>query len=482
MKTQNYKVNGWKWIHRSFDIPVKKHYHKRLSLQTLSVIGLLLWIITSSYVPEPPAPRIRNTKITKLTVVEERVVVPGVTYTEYKTNGTYSIRVHVVELDKSVPGNGIRVLKGKRHAAGREMLRDMSRRYELESSNAVLGLVNANFWAAVRNNPIGPTVIDGEVVEMLPYKGWSSAFFDVGNRIVIDTIRMQGNLKWGKLVLPIGSTNRRLDSTDVVLFNLYGGATVPFVTPDQVQWLFNEALKDTVFMGEDSTEVELSQETLRHELERAKRESSIEHPKKKVRLRYLRAPSVNRSIPCVVLGSDTGTVETPLRGCILSFDASLYPNLDPNRGDTVWIRFSTNTYSDRRFMNAVCGTPRLVRGGVAGHEASEEGVRSRRFIQHNLPRTALGTDRKGEKLTLVAIAPGSKSARTTGASLAQMAQIMKLLDCYDAINLDGGGSTGMIVENEHAFLLNNPDTRPVSVGLGIVRLHHILRSQRSYSR
>ena len=445
------------------------------------ILVVAAWAVVSSFAPEPPV-RIRNTKITKLTVVEERVLVPGVTYTEYETNGSYKIRVHAIVLDRSIPGNGIRVVKGKGHAAGREMLKDMSRRYELESSNAVLGMINGNFWAAVRNNPIGPCVIDGEVVEMLPYKGWSSAFFDVGNRIVIDTIRMSATATWGDRSVDIGSTNRRVDSTDVVLFNSFGGKTVPFVTPDQVEWLFNEALKDTVFMGDDSTEIELSQEILKRELERAKRESDVEHPKRKIRLRYLRAPSVNRKVPCIVLGTDTGTVDVPLRGCILSFDAELYPEFTPQRGDTLIVNFTTNEYSDRRFMNAVCGTPRIVRDGVAKHEAKKEGVTGRRFIRYNLSRTALGTDEIGGKLILVAIPPGSRSNRRMGATLTQMSQIMKLLGAYNAINLDGGGSTGMIVENEHAFLNGNPDTRPVSVGLSIVRLRHILRSQRLYNR
>jgi exopolysaccharide biosynthesis protein len=128
-------------------------------------------------------------------------------------------------------------------------------------------------------------------------------------------------------------------------------------------------------------------------------------------------------------------------------------------------------------MNAVCGTPRLVRNGVAGHEALREGSTGRRFITHNLARTALGTDRSGNRIVLVAVEPSQASQGTMGATLAQMATIMKLLGCHNALNLDGGGSTGMVVRGDHMFFDGeDPKTRRISVGLAVVKRSHVLRS------
>ena len=424
-----------------------------------------------------------NNRIKRLIVQQERDLADGVRYSRYKTNGSRPIAIHVVTLDRTVAGNAIRVVKGKDHASSREMLREMSERYELENGDAVLAVVNANFWAAVRNNPIGPCVIDGEVVEMTPYKQWSSAFFDIRNRIVIDTFKLSGEAIIGKQRLTIAATNRRGDSTEVVMYNAFAGQTVPYVTADQIEWLFKEAQKDEKFLVEDSTEVELTSETMRRELAKAQIESSREFPMMKVRLRYLRTPGVNVPTPCRVLDCDTGQVAMPLRGCVISFPKDSLTGPLPQPGDTINLHFRTNIRPDLRFMNAVCGTPRLVRNGTADHEAQEEGVTGRRFIRKNLARTAIGTDKSGNRLIMVAIEPTRRGNGTQGATLDQMAQIMRLLGAEEAMNLDGGGSTGMVVENDHVFFagLEDPDTRPVSVGLAIVRLTHILRS-RQYSR
>jgi exopolysaccharide biosynthesis protein len=127
-------------------------------------------------------------------------------------------------------------------------------------------------------------------------------------------------------------------------------------------------------------------------------------------------------------------------------------------------------------MNAVCGTPRLVRNGVASHEATQEGSTGRRFIAHNLARTAIGTDRSGNKIIIAAIEPTESSNQIMGASLKQTSEVMKLLGAYQAMNLDGGGSTGMVVQDDHVFFDGvDPLTRRIAVGLGVIKRSHVLR-------
>ena len=49
-----------------------------------------------------------------------------------------------------------------------------------------------------------------------------------------------------------------------------------------------------------------------------------------------------------------------------------------------------------------------------------------------------------------------------------MAIIMKSLGCYEAINLDGGGSTVMVIDGKNVMSILRPDaSRRVSVGLGV---------------
>jgi len=119
-------------------------------------------------------------------------------------------------------------------------------------------------------------------------------------------------------------------------------------------------------------------------------------------------------------------------------------------------------------MNAVCGTPRLVRDGIAGHEAFEEGLKNKRFINGALPRTAIGNNKNKTKLFLVAVPGSKKQDGTIGASLTQLADIMEYIGCYDAQNLDGGGSTNMVVASNN--VINPALSRKLSVSIAAVKL------------
>ncbi len=414
-----------------------------------------------------------NVVVRGLTVVMEREVAQGVRYLTYHTDGPKPIVVHSVRIDRTVPSNAIRIAKAQNRFDGLERLPDLTKSYASDQATQVIAAVNANFWRAGRSSPIGPCVVDGEIVEMLSHKSWSSALFDVEDRLTIDTFRMRGTLTLNGVEHDITSVNRRVDS-GFVLFNRFCGGKVPTVHTGDIDRQITELMRDTLFMNGDSTEQELTREQLRRELTKAQQESNREFSTWKIRLRYLRSPAVNLDVPVEVIDVDTGSVEVPLRGCVISIPR---PNTVPlpKVGAKGIIRFSTNKHQSTKFMNAVSGTPRLVRDGRQGHEASIEGVTAQRFIQQALARTAIGTDRSGNELTFVAVPAGSAS--TSGANLTQLSTIMKLLGCHQAMNLDGGGSSGMVVEDDHVFFDGEtPLTRRIAVALAVVRRSHILRS------
>lgn len=422
--------------------------------------------------------RQRVVPLSALTVLSERELSPGVRYIQYRSNGSRSVVVHVISMDRTVPGNALRLIKGEDHATGLERLGDMAKRYDSTSENQLFAVVNGNFWRAVRNTMIGPCVIDGEVVELNPYKKWTSAFIDVKSQVIIDTFALTGTARFGGRIYPISSVNRRNDS-GVVVYNGFGGDNIPHVNTKEIEKAFQEAVKDSVFTDKDSTELALTKDVLKSEILRAQREANGEYPMVKVRVRYLRSPSVNVPFPCQVLSVDTGTVAMPLRGAVVSFPRSMLNGAWPRQGDTLMLTYSTNKHTSTRFMNAVCGTPRLVRNGIPKHEAQTEGSTGRRFIQDNLARTALGVDRSGNRIILAAIRPDRPEDGSHGATLQQTAQIMALLGCYNAMNLDGGGSTGMVVGTDHVFFDGvDPLTRRVGLGVGVVKLSKILRGPR----
>ncbi len=416
--------------------------------------------------------------MTSLHAVVERELGDGVRYTAYRSDGTRPIMVHAISMDRSVAGNALRLVKGEDHANGLERLSEMYRRYDSTSGHTLYAIVNGNFWRAVRNTMIGPCVVDGEVVEMNPYKRWTSAFFDVKGQTYIDTFRLSASVVMKGSSYTVTSVNRRSDS-GMVVYNSFGGKVIPHVSAKEVERDFHDAVKDSVFRDRDSTEIELTKDLLRAEIARAQREANAEYPTVKIRVRYLRSPSVNTPLPCLVLSVDTGAVDMPLRGAVLSIPRDRLSSILPGPGDTITLAYSTDRHNTVRFMNAVCGTPRLVRNGVAKHEAQFEGSTGRRFIFDGLARTALGVDRSGNRIIIAAIPADRPDKGTYGATLQQTAQIMQLLGAYQAMNLDGGGSAGMVVSNDHVFFEGvDPLSRRVGLGIALVRLSLILRSPR----
>lgn len=118
-----------------------------------------------------------------------------------------------------------------------------------------------------------------------------------------------------------------------------------------------------------------------------------------------------------------------------------------------------------KIYNAISGTALLVWNGEAA--AGLEGGEAE-------PRSAVGLDRPGRRLIIV-IVDGRQPGYSEGATLAELAQILLENEIYRGMNLDGGGSSTLVVEraNGQVEVLNSPvhqgapgNERPVGNHLG----------------
>jgi len=86
------------------------------------------------------------------------------------------------------------------------------------------------------------------------------------------------------------------------------------------------------------------------------------------------------------------------------------------------------------------------------------------------PRTMAGIDQAGRYLLFVVV-DGRQPGYSEGITLVEGAQIMKDFGCHHATNLDGGGSSIMLVERDGALqIVNRPSDgrpRPVPVMWGV---------------
>lgn len=122
-------------------------------------------------------------------------------------------------------------------------------------------------------------------------------------------------------------------------------------------------------------------------------------------------------------------------------------------GDEISVNASINdTWRDAQFVMAT--GPTLVRNGQVSISMSETSA----FAKDRHPRTAVGVSSDGTKVFLVTI-DGRQSGYSVGATLRELADYMKSLGAYQAINLDGGGSTEMAARLpylEQPVLVNKP--------------------------
>jgi exopolysaccharide biosynthesis protein len=407
--------------------------------------------------------------VKSIKILSEREITEGVQYKKLIIQGTHS--VHVLEVDISSPEITVFPVKGLDRFTGLEKLSDMVLRRDSIEPYFMLGGINANFWSAYLNKPIGPTIIDGEVVQMHPYKQWSSLFVTQGGEYVIDRITLTGDVTIGKTRFPIQSVNYRTDATGIVLYNSFAGGQVPYLEPTDSRAILKELQANAIPEGLDSTEAEVHAEELKEELEENYRREKLEYSMPRLLLRRIDIPVVNRTCLYRVekLITDEGIAPMGKDIVVLSLGTD-FPGEYPAIGEVISVSFSTEKYADKPFVHAISGTPRLVRNGIAKHEAHIEGSKARRFLHKRLPRTAVGIDKKGKKLFLVAVDGADPRRGTRGMTLQQLANAMKIIGSHNAINLDGGGSTSMVVENENVITMGGgPFARKVSVGMVVAK-------------
>lgn len=86
------------------------------------------------------------------------------------------------------------------------------------------------------------------------------------------------------------------------------------------------------------------------------------------------------------------------------------------------------------------------------------------------PRTVVGLDAKGARLTILVV-DGRREGVAAGMTYAELSKEMIAAGCDKAVNLDGGGSSVMVLREGEAFVVKNQPSnekeRPVANVLGV---------------
>jgi len=137
-----------------------------------------------------------------------------------------------------------------------------------------------------------------------------------------------------------------------------------------------------------------------------------------------------------------------LRGALVRLDLKLSP-VEPDQAD-LW----------KQATDVIGGGPQLIKNGRIEITNTAEKILPS-FVSDGHPRTAIAKLKSGQ--ILLVTVDGRQPGESIGMSLTMLADLLLEFGAVEAINLDGGGSTTMVIRNK---LVNKPSDatgeRPVS--------------------
>jgi exopolysaccharide biosynthesis protein len=118
-------------------------------------------------------------------------------------------------------------------------------------------------------------------------------------------------------------------------------------------------------------------------------------------------------------------------------------------------RPEASSFSKWKMQTAIGGGPVLLQDGEIKITNNEERKFGGKAINNPEPRTAIGYTKDNKLVILIC---EGRSADAAGLSLIQLANVLKEIGCTEAVNLDGGGSSCMLINGKET---NTPSSKGV---------------------
>jgi Phosphodiester glycosidase len=337
-------------------------------------------------------------------------VAPGVTLRRIvRAEGPWTI--HVLSIDLSDRAISIDAARACDRFIGRERPSAISRRMNA-AGDSVIAVINAGFFDLEGGTGISENnvVVDGEIVKGVavtesPFDRGrhvhSQVAIEKNGRPAIDQFRLAGTVRSPRGRWPLGTIN---------------GAPMPDAIALYTEWMgrpprFPSSVRSVAVPLE---RVRVAGDTLRYRVAADAHAGARD------------ADTTGNRALLVGAGSAAAFVAGLRAGDAVTVVATMAPHGTPHA--------------------LVGGWPRIVRSGasVAAAADSVEGT-GPKFSAARHPRSAVGITRGGDTLLLVAV--DGRQAASVGMSLSELAQTMLGLGAWDALNLDGGGSTALVVRD-----------------------------------
>ncbi len=172
----------------------------------------------------------------------------------------------------------------------------------------------------------------------------------------------------------------------------------------------------------------------------------------------------------ISIRKNQGSSKIPAQGFVISVRGKMRTWLQENLQKGAKIKLTIQTKFDDILpfapVNIVGGGPLLLRAGKILNDSEHFNQAS--FINQKHPRTAYGKRADGT-IVLVTV-DGRQPQKSVGMTIPELTQLMIELGCEEALNLDGGGSTTMVINNKVVNSVSDATgERPVSDALLIFK-------------
>lgn len=339
--------------------------------------------------------------------------------------------LHVVSVDLAARRYTLEGVRGHEAMIGRERVSEMVQRLQARGEHPVAA-INADFFDLQTGEVENNHVVRGEWVKGVlrtdsPHDEFDNTHTQFvvgeGGTVYIGRYAMQGSVLAASRELPLVGINHRPPAdTGLVLYTSWFGARTP---------------RDSTWDPPAAPTIQQHRADSARRAALAATREAVELP-----LRKLRQSGdstiyrVSRRRPSV-----GGNSAIPADGAVLSAtgDARTFVRALARRGGDVVVRTGLEGLGVLP-RTVVGGWPGLVRDGVnvGAHADSLEGTFPR-FSAGRHPRSALALTKDGGTLLLVVV--DGRRSWSVGMSLAELADELLALGAWDAMNLDGGGSS-----------------------------------------
>ncbi len=331
-------------------------------------------------------------------------------YHYHVVDNSKPVNLNVLKVDLKNPYIKIRSVKATERLTGNDWTSAMAAKHE-EEGFTVIGAVNGDFYDG-SGTPIGMQIINGEILTSNTNTHWSKIAFTGSMNPLLGSVSFSGSVTKENISAALHGVNKTRSTNEMILYNRFMGnstGTNQYGTELLLSPLSEWYVNDTVIFVVDKKIIGVGNEII-----------------------------------------EAGKVVLSGHG-----SSSSFINDNFSAGDTIKIYISV-MQNIKRIKEMVSGFPKIVKNGInyALQGYSEEGGTAT-FATDRHPRTAAGFSADSSQLFL-AVVDGRQSF-SRGMSLPEFADFLIGIGAHTAVNLDGGGSSTIVVKDE---IKNSPSSGP----------------------